>query len=109
MFQTLPYARSRKAVDKPGIPPMYLYGLTTCVHCLTARRLLEEYELPFHMVYLDTLDVEVRRPVMQALRAQYGSRVLYPVLEVDGDFMFGFDRDEWTELLESLEERSRIA
>ncbi len=104
MFQTLPYARSRKAADRPKVPPMYLYGLTTCSHCLTARRFLEEYELPFQMVYLDTLEPEIRRPVMHALREAYGRRVLYPVLEVDGEFVFGFDHDEWTELIESLVE-----
>ena len=104
MFRTLPYARSRKAVDKPSTPPIYLYGLTACAHCLAARRLLEEHELPFQMVYLDTLDPDVRRPAMQALRKEYGDRVLYPVLEIDGRFMFGFDREEWTVLIDTLAE-----
>ena len=102
MFESLPYARSAKGVETPGMPPVYLYGLTACEHCKEGRQLLEEHRIPFSMVYLDALTPEIRRPVLTALREQYGQRVLYPVLEVDGEYTFGFDRDAWEKIIGSL-------
>ncbi len=102
MFETLPYAKSKQVPDRPEVPPIYLYGLASCEHCKEGRDLLEEQRIPFEMVYLDTLDAEVRRPVLQEFRQRYGERVPYPVLEIDGEFIFGFDREQWLERLGSL-------
>jgi glutaredoxin len=78
---------------------VYLYGLSFCESCREGRRLLEELGLAFRMTHLDQLEPDVRRPVLHELRAMYGKSVLYPVLEVDGEFTFGFEREAWTRAL----------
>ncbi len=97
MFETIPYARSKQVPDRPDAPPVYFYGLSSCEHCKEGRDLLEEQQVPFEMVYLDTLDPEIRRPVLHEFRQRYGDRVPYPVLEIEGEFLFGFDRERWVQ------------
>lgn len=111
MYDTIPYVSSRDhtADGRPtegsaaqGSPGVYLYGLSFCDHCTSGKEMLEELGIPFAMTLLDQLDPAVRRPVLKSLRDRYGKQVVFPVLEIDGEFTFGFNRKIWSELLQSV-------
>ncbi|MFW5688681.1 MAG: glutaredoxin family protein, partial [Spirochaetota bacterium] len=89
MYSSIPYTYPEGAPDDRPVD-VYFYGLSFCDHCAEGRSLLEKLGVPFAMTYLDQLDPGVRRPVLQAFRKLHGERVLFPVLEVDGEFTFGY-------------------
>ncbi|HKJ86072.1 MAG TPA: glutaredoxin [Spirochaetia bacterium] len=105
MFSTIPYEYSRGDPEQAS-SDIYLYGLSFCDHCAEARTLLEELDVPFSMTYLDTLEPDVRRPVLRKFREMYGKSVIYPVLEVDGEFTFGYSREKWSDLLRSISQKT---
>jgi len=100
MFSTIPYEHSRGDPERAS-SNIYLYGLSFCDHCTQGKALLEELGVPYSVTYLDTLPPEVRRPVLKRFREMYGKSVIYPVLEIDGEFVFGYNREEWSDLLRS--------
>jgi glutaredoxin len=99
MFPSIPYVSSRGEPSVDATHDVYLYGLSFCDHCQAARGLLEQLGISFAMTYLDQLEPDVRRPVLATFRELYGKSVIYPVIEIDGVFTFGFDRDTWLRLL----------
>lgn len=100
MFETIPYEAKNSDSDAPGkTQNVYLYGLSYCGHCKEGQALLEEMGIPFKMTLIDTLDADIRRPALKRFRDMYGKHVPYPVLEVDGEYLFGFDPDAWKEHL----------
>ncbi|MFW6312960.1 MAG: glutaredoxin family protein [Spirochaetota bacterium] len=101
MFSTIPYEQSRGDPEHAS-NEIYLYGLSFCEHCAEGRALLEELGVPFAMTYLDRLEPDVRRPVLRKFREIYGKSVIYPVLEIAGEFTFGYSRDKWSSLLRSI-------
>ncbi|MFP4112983.1 MAG: glutaredoxin family protein [Spirochaetota bacterium] len=104
MFPEIPYETVDTHQDDGDERTIILYSLSFCHHCREARRLLEELHVSFRTTHLDLLDPEVRRPALRELREIHGDRVPYPVLEIDGSFTFGFDRDEWMRRLGSTAE-----
>lgn len=97
MFETIPYTRHN--ADQHDERRVYLYGLSYCEHCENGRQLLNELVLPFESTHLDTLAPDVRRPVLKAFRDEYGEHVPYPVLEINDEYIFGFNREVWLEKL----------
>jgi len=101
MFSTIPYQTSRSA-DESGEPArIIVYGLSFCDHCAQGRAFLEDLGVDFSHTHLDRLEPEVRRPVLARFREIYGKPVIYPVLEIDGEFTFGFNEEVWSDLLKN--------
>lgn len=105
MFTSVPYATSRGDPKTQTDADVYLYGLSFCEHCREGQKLLEESGIRFSMTYLDQLEPDVRRPILRSFREIYGERVIYPVLEINGQFTFGYDRESWSNLLASISHR----
>lgn len=99
MFESIPYKLEGPVPREGEEPRVYFYGLSFCSHCEEGLSLLEEKGVSFYMAYIDELQPEIRRPVLSALRKEYGKPVMYPVLEVDGEYIVGFNRDLWLERL----------
>lgn len=76
-----------------------LYGFSYCVHCIDGRAFLESRGIGFKYVFLDEASLPQRSSVTPRLRRAYGKRLIFPVLEVDGDLAFGFDAEQWDALL----------
>lgn len=102
MFASIPYTSADGEPADPEQADAILYALSFCTHCAEAKTFLEELDVSFAMTQLDTLDPDLRRPALQALRRIYGDRVIYPVLEIDGEMTFGYDRDIWRDRLRSV-------
>ena len=101
MFSDIPYVTS-SGEPADASAEVYFYGLSFCDHCTAGKQLLEEMNVPFAMVYLDQLEPAQRRPVLRAFRETYGKQVIYPVLEVNGNYTFGFNREVWSEILQPV-------
>lgn len=92
MFDTIPYQEIGEQREDTQV---VMYGLSFCGHCEEGKAFLSSLGVGFRYASLDTLEAPLRRPVLKALRDRYGRPVLYPVLEVDGEFTFGFEPDAW--------------
>jgi len=101
MFSTIPYVSSRGDPEQTK-ESVCFYGLSFCQHCHEGRALLDELGVSYRMTYLDELEPEVRRPVLRKFREIYRKPVLYPVLEIDGEYTFGYSREVWSDLLRSV-------
>jgi glutaredoxin len=106
MFDTVRYASSGGDSDSTTESRVYLYGLSFCEHCTQGRALLEELGIDFSMTYLDKLEPGVRRPILKHFRDLYGKPVVYPVLEIDGEFTFGYNREVWSDLLRPISQET---
>jgi len=48
---------------------------------------------------LDRLPAERRHEIQADFERAYGAKPIYPVLEIDGELYFGFNREVWRRLL----------
>jgi glutaredoxin len=102
MFDTVPYEPSHDGPVAVAESRVFFYGLSFCDHCAQGRKLLEESGIQFSWTHLDRLEPDVRRPVLRAFRDVYGKPVIYPVLEIDGEYTFGYNQAIWSDLIGSI-------
>lgn len=76
-----------------------LYSLQRCEPCRDAREFLQRHGVRHRLVVVDWQLPQRRIAVKQTLEERYGARPIYPAIEIDGQFWFGFDPDRWRELL----------
>lgn len=76
-----------------------LYGLSFCDHCHEGKRFLESTGIQFEFAFLDLQPAPIRAQATARLRRAYGTSLIYPVLEVDGELIFGFNESEWRDRL----------
>jgi glutaredoxin 3 len=74
-----------------------LFSTPVCPYCSTLKRFLEEKEIKFEAInVLDDLDAQ------EEMIAKSG-QVTVPVLDVNGEFIVGFDRKKIIEKLGIIE------
>ncbi|MFO8063499.1 MAG: glutaredoxin domain-containing protein [Spirochaetota bacterium] len=100
MYSDIPY---KKIEGRRGHDSVYVYGLSFCDHCKAAIEFLKEEGFSFHYVYLDRIRGEYRRRVTADLEAIWKQKLIYPILEVGGEFTFGFDEESWRSTIGSAE------
>jgi hypothetical protein len=54
-------------------------------------------------VYLDRIRGEIRKHVANDLERRRGNRLIYPILEVEGSYLFGFDPEVWRKAIRAAE------
>jgi glutaredoxin-like protein NrdH len=75
-----------------------VYALSTCPYCKMARKYLEENDVPFDVVEVDLLTgTEREEAVAQVKRLSGGTS--FPVMEVDGEVIVGFNKPKMQKLL----------
>lgn len=73
-----------------------LYALSTCAFCKKGIDFLTKAGVDFKYIYLDQLEVELKREVKKELKSQFDNLVVFPVLVVDGNrALTGFTKDQW--------------
>lgn len=76
-----------------------LYALSTCIHCKNARKFLEDSNVDFDSVYVDTLQGEERKDTISEIK-KHNPACSFPTLLIDGDrVVVGFRKDEIKEAL----------
>ena len=76
-----------------------MYGLTTCPHCKRAHKFLSENGVNFDVIWIDKLEGEERKRVIEKVHSISGS---YSVpLIVKGDrYVLGFNKERLIELIQ---------
>ncbi len=77
-----------------------LYALSTCAFCKKAMTYLEEQGYEFQYIYLDQLDLDLKREAKKELKNTYGNVPVFPILTIDdSDAISGFIEPKWAERL----------
>ena len=69
------------------------YGLSTCIHCKHAKEYLEEIGADFEPVYVDKLEGDERKTVIDEVR-QYNPATSFPTMVLNGTVVVGFNKDK---------------
>ena len=71
-----------------------VYSTPTCPFCIMAKKFLKDNNIEFE-------DVDVSRDIKAAREmVEKTGQMGVPVIEIDGEFVIGFDRDRIKELLQ---------
>ena len=78
-----------------------VYALSTCAFCKKAIRFLQDHDVKFRYIYLDTINPMVKRTVKSELKSRYSSLPVFPVLVIDDrEAISGFSEEKWKEILD---------
>jgi len=84
-----------------GTHDLTLYALSTCAFCKKAIKFLQEHDVRFRYIYLDTINPMVKRTVKSELKSRYASLPVFPVLVIDDkESVSGFSEEKWREILD---------
>lgn len=70
-----------------------LYALSTCTHCKTCKKLLEECGVEYQSTDVDLLDEEEREKVIEEIK-RISSRCAFPTLVIGNEVIVGFREQE---------------
>ena len=70
-----------------------LYSLSTCTHCKSCKKLLEECRVEYESTDVDLLDGEEREKVIEEIK-RISSRCSFPTLVIGNDVIVGFKERE---------------
>lgn len=96
MYENVPYkAHPGRTLDHT----VYVYGMTNCAYCQSARKQIEEAGLEYHYVSIDLVAHKDRIEMVRDLKARSDNKLLLPVLEYGQTFLFGYNEEKWRETL----------
>ena len=77
-----------------------LYALSTCVHCKNAKKYLDENNVAYDFVFVDTLTGEERAAIINEVK-KYNAACSFPTLVINGGetVIVGFRKEEIQEAL----------
>ncbi len=75
-----------------------VYALSTCPYCKMARKYLEENSVSFDVVEVDMLTGSEREEAVSEVKRLSGG-TSFPVIEVDGEVIVGFNKPKMQKLL----------
>ena len=70
-----------------------LYALSTCTHCTSCKKLLEECGVEYQSTDVDLLDGEEREKVIEEIK-RISSRCAFPTLVIGNEVIVGFKEGE---------------
>lgn len=77
-----------------------LYAVSTCAHCNTLKRMLQDAEVDFASVDVDLLAGKKRREMLEEVK-KLNKRCSFPTTVIDETVIVGFREDEIREALEN--------
>jgi len=73
---------------------VYLYALSTCIHCKNTKQFLDEKSIDYDFVYVDKLTGEEREKTIEEVK-KYNPKLSFPTIVVDGDkIIVGLKQEE---------------
>jgi len=75
------------------MPKVRLFSTPTCPYCMTLKRFLQEKGIEFESIDV-TEDLEAQNEMLEKTKQS-----TVPVLDIDGEFIVGFDRKAIVEKL----------
>ena len=81
--------------------PVKLYSLSTCSHCKTTKKLLEECGCSFEFIDVDTLEKAERKEVLSDLKTLNPKRS-FPTLVIGEKVIVGYKEKDILDAVNSL-------
>ncbi len=75
-----------------------VYALSTCPYCKMTKQFLSEHDIPYEATDVDLLEGEERQTTIDEVKRLSGG-TSFPVVEVDGQVVVGFNKARLQELL----------
>ena len=77
---------------------VHLYALSTCPYCRMTRKYLDEHGVAYDLTEVDLLEGDAKdTAVAEVVRLSGGKS--FPVLDVDGQVVVGFNKGRITQVL----------
>ena len=73
--------------------PIKVYALSTCIHCRHAKDYLDEHQIPYDCVQVDSLFGPERNDVMYVL-GKINPALSFPTIVIGDKVIVGFRREE---------------
>ncbi len=77
---------------------VYIYALSTCGHCKSTKRLLNECNVPYDFVDVDLLEGEERKAVIEDVK-QLNPKCSFPTIKIGDQVIVGYKEKEIKEAL----------
>lgn len=79
---------------------VFLYALSTCIHCKNTKKFLESNNIDFDYVYVDKLSGQEKEDVLNQVK-KHNPKLSFPTLIIDDSkVIVGFKKDEILEALQ---------
>ena len=65
-----------------------LYGLSTCKHCQTTRKILSDNNIEYNYIQVDDLEGEERKSTLADIR-KINPRCSFPTIKINGIVIIG--------------------
>lgn len=96
MFEYIDFQKKEGTFDKGDIK---LFGLSTCAFCKRAISFLEDNSIKYDLVFMDTIDLNLKNRAKEEFKAEFGERMSLPTLVInEDDYLIGFIRIAWERL-----------
>jgi glutaredoxin len=79
-------------------PPVKMYTLSTCGHCKSTKRFLDECKVKYEFTDVDLLDGEERRIILEEVK-KLNERCTFPTIIIGDTVIVGFKEDRIREAL----------
>ena len=76
-----------------------IYSLSTCAHCRSTKRFLDQCTVQYDFTDVDLLDGEERKAVLEDVR-KWNPRCSFPTILIGDTVIVGFREDEIKKALE---------
>jgi len=91
---TLNVGKERNMTDKP----VKLYTLSTCSHCKSTKKFLNECTVQYEFVEVDKLEGEERKAILEDIK-KLNPRCSFPTLIIGDEVIVGFKEKKIKEAL----------
>lgn len=78
--------------------PVTVYSLSTCSHCKSTKKLLNECTIQYEFVDVDLLEGEERKSILEDVR-KFNPRCSFPTIIIGETVIVGFRENEIKEAL----------
>ena len=79
-------------------PDVMVYALSTCSHCKSAKRLLNECSVAYDFVDVDLLTGDERKAVLEDIK-KINPNCTFPTIKIDDKVIVGYKEQEIKEAL----------
>ena len=75
--------------------------LSTCMWCKKCKAWLKEHDVQYKYIEVDQIDFKEKSKIIDYLRDKYQSRISYPFMICDDEFVVGYNPNRYEELMKS--------
>ncbi len=77
---------------------VHLFSLTTCMHCKTVKKMLDQHSIAHHVTEMDLLEGEQKMQIIEDLKV-VNPKGIFPMLLVGEEVVLGYKKKEIRDVL----------